>query len=213
MGPTDPTSYGHVFGKGTGSAAPLAWATAQYVRLAQGIGAGKPVETPAAVADRYATGKALTVPDLKVTSPNERLHLGKPPVHVSGTTNAASLYVSVDGAKQQVPVNGGAFDVVVSLPALNNQIVLAAVAEDGGTRQVVRNVQAFGDRLGGITDPSGPQRPGQLCLPHRRAFNPGSFDLTGFSVYRDGRQCEPRDQRRRGYQQPLGGNVKSTQRR
>ena len=42
----EPTSYGHEFGKGTGSAGPLAWAMAQYVRLARGIANGSPVETP-----------------------------------------------------------------------------------------------------------------------------------------------------------------------
>jgi len=40
----DPTAYGHVAGEGTGSAAPLAWAMAQYVRLAQGIANGSPCE-------------------------------------------------------------------------------------------------------------------------------------------------------------------------
>ncbi len=210
---TDPTSYGHVFGKGTGSAAPLAWATAQYVRLAQGIGAGKPVETPAVVADRYATGKALTVPDLKMTSPTNASTSQSREVHVSGTTNAASLYVSVDGAKQQVPVNGGAFDVVVSLPALNNQIVVAAVADDGGTRQEIRNVQAFGDRLGGITDPSGDDNgPGSYVYPTDAAFNPGSFDLTGFSVYRDGDNVNLVTNVAGAINNPWGGNGMSTQR-
>ncbi|KAB2344432.1 glycoside hydrolase family 15 protein [Actinomadura rudentiformis] len=45
--------FGFVFGKPTGSAAPLAWAQGQYVRLAQSITAGRPVETPLVVADRY----------------------------------------------------------------------------------------------------------------------------------------------------------------
>lgn len=45
--------FGFTFGKPTGSAAPLAWAEAQYVRLAASIDAGKPVDTPSVVADRY----------------------------------------------------------------------------------------------------------------------------------------------------------------
>jgi glucoamylase len=45
--------YGFTFGGPTGSAAPLNWAEAQYVRLAQSIDAGHPVETPAAVLARY----------------------------------------------------------------------------------------------------------------------------------------------------------------
>ena len=47
--------FGFVFGKPTGSAAPLAWAQAQYVRLAQSIAAGKPVETPSVVSARYGS--------------------------------------------------------------------------------------------------------------------------------------------------------------
>ena len=45
--------YGFTFGEPTGSAAPLAWAEAQYVRLALSIDAGRPVETPSVVAARY----------------------------------------------------------------------------------------------------------------------------------------------------------------
>ena len=44
-----PAPYGYQPGKATGSASPLAWAMAQYVRLARAIAAGKPVETPAVV--------------------------------------------------------------------------------------------------------------------------------------------------------------------
>ncbi len=64
----DSTAYNHVFGKGTGSAAPLSWAMSQYVRLAQGIGAGKVVETPSVVADRYARQAPLAAPQLSVTN-------------------------------------------------------------------------------------------------------------------------------------------------
>jgi glucoamylase len=45
--------FGFTFGKPTGSAAPLNWAAAQYVRLAVSIDAGHPVETPAVVKTRY----------------------------------------------------------------------------------------------------------------------------------------------------------------
>jgi glucoamylase len=45
--------YGFAFGKPTGSAAPLAWAEAQYVRLALSIDAGRPLDRPSVVATRY----------------------------------------------------------------------------------------------------------------------------------------------------------------
>ena len=40
-------------GTGTLSATPLAWTHAQFVRLAWSIDAGRPVERPSVVADRY----------------------------------------------------------------------------------------------------------------------------------------------------------------
>jgi glucoamylase len=46
--------FGFAFGEATGSAAPLNWAAAQYVRLALSIDAGRPVETPSIVTARYA---------------------------------------------------------------------------------------------------------------------------------------------------------------
>jgi glucoamylase len=47
---------GFTFGEGTGSATPLAWSMAQFVRLAHSIDAGAPVETPSVVKARYAGG-------------------------------------------------------------------------------------------------------------------------------------------------------------
>ena len=48
-----PDAFGFQQGKATDSAAPLAWAEAQYVRLAQSIDAGHPVETPTILRARY----------------------------------------------------------------------------------------------------------------------------------------------------------------
>jgi glucoamylase len=47
-------SPGHRSGEGTRSATPLVWSHAQLVRLAWSIQRGRPVETPAVVARRYA---------------------------------------------------------------------------------------------------------------------------------------------------------------
>jgi glucoamylase len=46
--------FGFTFGGATGSAAPLNWALAVYVRLAVSLDAGVPVDTPTVVATRYA---------------------------------------------------------------------------------------------------------------------------------------------------------------
>ena len=44
------------FGEGTGSATPLAWSMAQFIRLATNIKSGRNNETPRVVADRYVPG-------------------------------------------------------------------------------------------------------------------------------------------------------------
>lgn len=47
-------AHGFTFGQATGSATPLSWAHGQFVRLAVSIDAGRNVETPSVVAQRYA---------------------------------------------------------------------------------------------------------------------------------------------------------------
>ena len=49
------------FGEGTGSATPLAWSMAQFIRLALNIKAGHNLETPQVVFERYKNG----VPSMK----------------------------------------------------------------------------------------------------------------------------------------------------
>lgn len=46
-------AHGFTKGEGTGSATPLAWSMAQFVRLAISIDKGRPVETPAVVVDHF----------------------------------------------------------------------------------------------------------------------------------------------------------------
>ncbi len=45
------------FGEGTGSATPLAWSMAQFIRLAVNLKAGRNLDTPQVVYDRYVLGK------------------------------------------------------------------------------------------------------------------------------------------------------------
>lgn len=45
------------FGEGTGSATPLAWSMAQFIRLAVNLKAGKNLDTPSIVYQRYVLGK------------------------------------------------------------------------------------------------------------------------------------------------------------
>jgi glucoamylase len=46
-----------IFGEGTGSATPLAWAMAQFIRLAINLEEGRNLDTPDVVAERYLKGR------------------------------------------------------------------------------------------------------------------------------------------------------------
>jgi hypothetical protein len=188
----EPTSYGHELGRSTGSASPLSWAMAQYVRLAASVKAGSPVETPANVAARYASGVRLSSPELTVTAPEALTTADSATAVVRGTTNAANVYVSVNGTTTAAHVTQGAdgkgtFTLDVALTGAKNQIVLAAVAADGGTAVEDRTVLYYGSRLGALSDPAGDDNgPGTYKYPTNSAYVPGAFDLTGMEVYDSG---------------------------
>jgi glucan 1,4-alpha-glucosidase len=129
----DPTTFGYQFGKATGSASPLAWAMAQYIRLARAIEAGHPVETPAVVSQRYAGGARRSVPELQITEPVEGTAITQPQVTVRGKTNAPQIYVGVGGEVQAVAPKNGAFEVTVRLEPGGNPVTVVAQAADGGT--------------------------------------------------------------------------------
>ncbi len=183
-----PAPYGYLPGKATGSASPLAWAMAQYVRLAQAIGAGRPVETPAAVRDRYATGVERDVPSLTLESPENATIASSPTVAVRGTTDAPLVYVGVgDDVREVVPDADGQFATTVDLGRGGNVITVVAWSADGGTAMQQVTVVSYGTRIGGFTDPAGDDDgPGTYVYPTCSCFNPGAFDLTGLDVYTDG---------------------------
>lgn len=187
----EPTSYGHVFGEGTGSAGPLAWAMAQYVRLAQGLGAGRPVETPKVVAERYADGDLPAAPALSVTSPDAMETASGHKVRLTGTTDARWLYADVNGQRRRIPLPAGtgtrAFSVELAVPEMRNQVTVVAESARGGTNAATRTVLAYGNRVGGLQDPAGDDNgPGDYVYPTAGVYTPGTFDLRGTEVYEDG---------------------------
>jgi glucan 1,4-alpha-glucosidase len=179
-----PAPYNYQPGKATGSASPLAWAMAQYVRLARAIDAGRPVETPAVVAQRYASGAQRSTPTLTLTSPADRTVADQPTVTVRGTTNATQIYIGAGGNVQVVSPQAGAFEATVPLALGGNKITVVAQAADGGTNMKQLTVVSFGTRVGGFTDPAGDDNgPGTYVYPTASVYRPGIFDLTGLGVY------------------------------
>lgn len=212
-----PSTGQFTFGEGTGSATPLAWSMAQFVRLARSIDAGKPVETPTLVSDRYVNGGGLPQgPALTVTSPADGLQTDAATTTVAGSTDAQTVYVHV--GSQTLPASvgpDGSFALDVPLVLGRNPISVVAVGADGSTTLQRRTVIStnLGTPVGAITDPAGDDNgPGSYTYPASGDFVPGAFDLTRLGVYRDGDQVNLALTIAGDLTNPWGGNQISTQR-
>ena len=182
-----PAPYDYQPGKATGTASPLAWAMAQYVRLACAIDAGRPVETPQVVHSRYATGERRQVPALAIRSPEDRSLADGREVTVSGTSDAERVYVGVSSHVAEATVRDGTFEATVPLERGRNKITVVAQGEDGGTNMRQVTVIAFGTRVGGLADPAGDDNgPGSYRYPTNPVYAPGIFDLRNLDVFVDG---------------------------
>jgi glucoamylase len=196
--PPEVASIGFTNGEPAGSASPLTWSAAQFVRLVQDLDAGRLLERPADTVNRYVARKQGTTA-LTVTAPANRSAVAASPVTVSGTAAPGSTVdvsatnterdsentvvtttAAGDGAwSAQVPINGGTIvlDVV-------------ATARDGGTAHVQRTVVLDftpGTVLLDVTDASGDDNgPGNYAYPTSSNFQPGAYDLQRFQVLDDG---------------------------
>jgi glucoamylase len=104
-----PSAFGFTFGQGTGSATPLEWSLAQFVRLAVNVSAGKEVETPSVVANRYVTGGGNQVAEtFNVT--------GAPAGNVSLVGSISALGSWNTGSAIPMTQNGSTWTAIVNLP-------------------------------------------------------------------------------------------------
>jgi glucoamylase len=197
---TDPAvaSIGFVNGKPAGSSSPLTWAQAQLSRLVLGVGAGRPVEQPAIVADRYLDGAPAQAP-LTVTAPADGATVTTPTTTVTGTTapgatvDVQSTATDTGGATSVVTVTAsatGAFSAEVPTPFGTSVITVAATTADGATGYARRTVVSefiTGTTVLDVTDPDGDDNgPGTYAYPTSDNFKPGAFDLQRFQVIVDG---------------------------
>jgi GH15 family glucan-1,4-alpha-glucosidase len=121
------TAFNWEFGEGTGAATPLAWSMAQFVRLAHGIDAGEPAETPPVLRERYAEGDRPAAPDLRVTTRFDGDHL-----RVTGETDGATVAVKTtyECALVDPDPDDGAFAVRMPIAHGENQVVVAAASDE-----------------------------------------------------------------------------------
>lgn len=197
---TDPAtaSIGFTDGKPAGSASPLTWAQAAYARLALDLSAGRDLETPRIVSDRYVRHGMPGALPITITSPANDTRVSTPTVTVTGTTTPGGNVV-VEAA----PPTGGTVpiesttaapttgDWSVSVPVGIGTTAITATATLGrstGYSQIgVINFTLPGTTVLNDTDPTGDDNgPGTYQYPTSTDFAPGSFDLTGMKVSEDG---------------------------
>jgi len=120
-----PTDYGWEFGEGTGGATPLAWSMAGYIRLAHGVDAGEPVETPTVVRERYVERDRPAGPEL--TAAVE--HAGEELVISGETAGDAVAVYTADGSTLATPDDGD-YEVRLDADREAATVVVAAATGD-----------------------------------------------------------------------------------
>jgi hypothetical protein len=98
---------------------------AGFVRLAHGVDAGEPVETPTVVRDRYVERDRPAGPDLTATA-----EFVDDAVVVAGETDAARVAVHTRNTSQLVtPGDDGAFEVDLDADTDADTVVVAAATD------------------------------------------------------------------------------------
>jgi glucoamylase len=195
--PPEVASIGFANGHPAGSAAPLTWSAAQFVRLVRDLDAGRLLERPADTVDRYVT-HTQGATTLTVTAPADRTAVAGSPVHVTGTAApGATVDVSATNGDRDsentvvTTTAAGDGNWSVDVPINGGTIVLdvVATAADGGTAHAQRTVVLDfvpGTKLFEVTDPDGDDNgPGNYAYPTSSNFHAGAFDLQRFQVFDD----------------------------
>jgi glucoamylase len=127
------------FGEGTGSATPLAWTMAQFIRLASNIAEGRNLETPDIVAARYAAAKNIPADAGGAESGNAEeawrpVEAGTV-VHLGGAVEAGMrVYALANGEAREVSVNKeGRAELDVRVPEGESAVVIGIHKSNGAT--------------------------------------------------------------------------------
>ena len=193
---TDPTtaSIGFRNGGAAGSASPLTWSAAQYVRLMRDLSAGKILERPADVFARYVTSPPGQT-SLTVTAPANNSAVSGSPVTVTGTSVPGNTIdiaaTNTDTNSQTTTVSGlvqpdGSFSLSVPVTGGTTVLNVVAVSPAGATAHVQRTIIfdfTPGTVLLDLTDPTGDDNgPGNYAYPTSDNFHAGAFDIQEFRI-------------------------------
>jgi glucan 1,4-alpha-glucosidase len=193
---TDPgtASIGFATGQAAGSASPLTWAQAQELRLILSLDAGRPVEQPSVVRDRYVAHQPPAALPLTVTGPAGGTVTGGGTVAVTGhtrpgaTVSVAASPTDVAAATTDATATADRHgDFAATVPVGFGTNVLTVAASLGGATGYAR-VDVVSTALPGTAvlsadDPSGDDHgPGSYAYPTAGDFHDGAFDLRQFQV-------------------------------
>ncbi len=126
------------FGEGTGSATPLAWSMAQFIRLAVNLQAGRNLDTPDVVYNRYVKNKIGGQTGFNITSPAPedlaKLKAGET-FTVKGTAepNATMAYLLGEQRASATVDAGGKFSLTATMPDKETVGLLAVMTADGAS--------------------------------------------------------------------------------
>jgi glucoamylase len=220
--PPEVASIGFVNGGPVGSASPLTWSAAQYVRLVRDIAAGRLLEQPASTVRRYVTNQQQAT-SLTVTEPPDRTAVPGSPVTVRGisapgnTVDVSATNTDANSANTIVTTTAAADGGwSVEVPIQGGTIVLDVVATSpqGATAHQQRTVvfdAAPGELLLEVADPNGDDNgPGNYAYPTSTNFQPGAYDIQRFQVFDAGTEVIFRLQTRNlspTFGSPLGAQL------
>ena len=197
---TDPTlaSIGFANGGAAGSASPLTWSAAAFVRLAADLAAGRNVVLPSVTQARYVA-RTQGATTLTVTSPADNTSVPGSPVTVTGTSapgNAVYVAATNTGANGGTTIvsttaaANGSFSVAVAVAGGTSVLNVVAVSPAGATAHVARTIVfdfVPGTLLLDVADPNGDDNgPGNYAYPTSSVFKAGAFDIQDFQVYDSG---------------------------
>ncbi len=190
-------SIGFVNGKAAGSASPLTWSAAQFVRLAGDLRAGHLTDTPSDTVKRYVK-QAQGGIDVTLTAPADNSAVTGSAL-VAGTTapfalvDVEAVNVDTDGSTHTVSTTAaadGSFSVTVPVSPGSDVITAAATAPSGATGTARRTVVydfVAGSLVLDVSDPNGDDNgAGFYAYPTSGDFQPGAYDLQRFQVYDSG---------------------------
>ena len=196
--PPETASIGFVNGEPAGSANPLNWSAASFVRLAGDLRDGRLLDRPQSTYQRYVA-RSQGATSLTVTSPGDLTAVNGSPVTVTGTSSAGNkVYVAATNTDNDsatttastTAADDGSFSVDVAVTGGTTVLNVVAVSPTGATAHVKRTVVfdfVPGTLLLDVADPSNDDNgPGNYAYPTFDGFYPGAFDIQEFQVYDSG---------------------------